>query len=292
MVGSADRDRDGAGTLRAPRIYAATDCEQPEYYRFLNAHIAAYTSRSPAKESANEDAMAVIPVDHDAGVLIVADGVGGMPQGSSASRIAVQTLVDALSGVHNTAQMREAILDGIEQANRSILESRSGAAATLCVAEISGTTVRPYHVGDALVLITGQRGRLKFQNIPHSPVGYAVEAGLLHEDDAVHHEERNLVSNVVGDGEMRIDVGPAIDMAARDTLLLASDGLADNLYIDEIVNHIRVGRLPGVAEKLSQACRRRMTNPNGNKPAHPDDLSFLIMRRDGLSRAAQISMAF
>ena len=85
MVGPVDQVRDRTGAVRTPRIYAGTDCEQPEHFRFLSARVAAYTRRSPAKQSANEDAMAVIPVDDDAGVLIVSDGVGGMPQGSSAS---------------------------------------------------------------------------------------------------------------------------------------------------------------------------------------------------------------
>lgn len=292
MVAPTDPVQTGTSVLQSARLYAETDCRQPDHYRFLGGRATAFTHRSPVKHSANEDAMALVPVTQDAGVLIVADGVGGMPQGHSASRITVQTLMEALAKVRQASHIREAILDGIEHANRGILESRTGAAATLCVVEVSGPVIRPYHVGDVFVLLTGQRGRLKFQNIPHSPVGYAVEAGLLHEDDAVHHEERNLVSNVVGDADMRIDIGPAITMAARDTLLLASDGLADNLYVDEIVNHIRVGPLLTVASTLAATCKQRMMAPVGDKPGHPDDLSFIVMRLNGRSRSPQITMAF
>lgn len=53
-----------------------------------------------------------------------------------------------------------------------------GAATTLAVVKLSGRTIRPYHVGDPMILLTGQRGRIKHQNIAHSPVGYAVEAGM------------------------------------------------------------------------------------------------------------------
>ena len=41
--------------------------------------IVAYTARSPDKETENEDTVAAIPYGHDAVVLAVADGVGGLP---------------------------------------------------------------------------------------------------------------------------------------------------------------------------------------------------------------------
>jgi len=54
-----------------------------------------------------------------------------------------------------------------------------GSATTVVVAEIQQRQLRTYYVGDSLVLLTGQRGRLKFQNTSHSPVGYAWSPGLL-----------------------------------------------------------------------------------------------------------------
>ena len=68
----------------------------------------------------------------------------------------------------------------------------------------------------------------------------AVESGMLDEDEAVHHEERHLISNVVGADDMRIEIGLSINMAAKDTLLLASDGLFDNLYLNEIIETNRI----------------------------------------------------
>ena len=47
----------------------------------------------------------------------------------------------------------------------------AGSATTLAVAEVVGQTVRTYHVGDSPIWVFGQRGRLKLQTVPHSPVG-------------------------------------------------------------------------------------------------------------------------
>ena len=47
-------------------------------------------------------------------------------------------------------QLRGAILNGIEAANRSIRELGCGAATTLALVEIQDRTIRPYHVGDSV----------------------------------------------------------------------------------------------------------------------------------------------
>ena len=114
-----------------------------------------------------------------------------------------------------------------------------GAASTLAIVEVQDGTARPYHVGDSAILITGQRGRVKVQTVPHSPVGYAVESGMLDAAEAMHHEERHVVSNVVGSDDMRIEIGSALSLSPRDTILLASDGLSDNLLAEEIIDFAR-----------------------------------------------------
>ena len=92
------------------------------------------------------------------------------------------------------------------------------------------------------------------------------------------HEDRNLISNVIGSEEMRIEIGPTLELARRDTLLLASDGLSDNLYPREIVEAVRKGRLARAGEHLLATCRRRMQNPDGSNPSKPDDLTFVAYR--------------
>jgi len=148
----------------------------------------------------------------------------------------------------------------------------------MAIAEIQGRTVRPYHVGDSMILVVGQRGKTKLQTISHSPVGYAVEAGLLDETEAMHHDQRHLVSNLIGTPDMRIEVGSTIELGRYDTLLLASDGLFDNLHTEEIVERIRKGPLKRVMRTLVEDCRRRMQQPEEGQPSKPDDLTFVVFR--------------
>ena len=265
--------------LSVPLLYSETDLGQVEHYAFASGQAAVFSARSPFKETVNEDAVALIPVGKGAGVLVIADGLGGLPAGEVAARLALTTLEEALSGVtEDGMSLREAILDGIERAKANILALGTGCATTLAVVELQERVMRSYHVGDSLIMLVGQRGKLKFQSVSHSPVGYAVEAGLLDEAEAVHHEERNVVSNVIGTPEMRIDVGPAIELAPRDTLLVASDGLPDNLYVEEIAARVKAGPLQAVAETLVRDCRERMERSLQDRPSHPDDLSVILYR--------------
>ena len=246
-------------------------------YRIGPGTAAVFTSRAPDKDTPNEDSAALIPVNPEVAVLVVADGVGGQPSGEVASAIAVSTLKVRIADSRNSpGDLREPILSAIEDANARIIEDGGGAATTLAIVEIHARFMRPYHVGDSMILVTGQRGKVKLETVSHSPVGYAVESGILSEADAIHHEERHLVSNVVGSRDLHVSVGIPFRMSARDTLVLATDGLFDNLHKEEIVELTRRGPLPQCADKLRVLAAQRMSG--GQKLAKPDDMTFILYR--------------
>ena len=258
--------------------YSQAELGQPEVIDFAFGKAVVYTNKSPAKDTPNEDSVSLIGLDDKTAVFMVADGLGGQPDGDAASKIGINTIEKIVSQTPDHTNLRDAILDGLEKANINIQHKTPGAATTLLAVEFQNGTIRPYHVGDSMVLVTGQRGKIKLQSVPHSPVGYAVESGLLDENEAVHHEERHLVSNVVGSDEMRIEIGSTITLSKYDTLIMSSDGLFDNLYVNEIIEISRKGRLETAAQHLVELARGRMTNPQPGSPSHADDLSFILFR--------------
>jgi serine/threonine protein phosphatase PrpC len=252
-----------------------------------SAWLAAFMSRrNPFKTGPNEDALGLFQVDGSSGVFAVADGCGGMRGGELAAKLALQSLEESLAN-NDTSRLRAAILDGIEHANEAIRGLKLGAACTLAVVEWQDGMVRPYHVGDAKIVVTGGMGRIRYQSICHSPVGFAVESGWLHADDAMHHEDRHLVSNVVGCERMRIEIGPAIRLGPRDTVVLASDGLFDNVSIAEGVEWLRKGSLAESVHQLSRISSERMMGVAG-APCKPDDVSLIAIRpKAAAKRSAQ-----
>jgi serine/threonine protein phosphatase PrpC len=263
------------------------DMGTPQIVPFAEGRAAIFSARSPDKRSANQDAAGLLALDGERGVLVVADGLGGQPGGDSASKITLGCLETAVrhASEHGTP-MRGAILDALENANRRVMELGIGAATTFAALEVAGATLRPYHVGDSGILVVGQRRKVKLQTISHSPVGYAVEAGLLDEHEAMHHDDRHVVSNMVGAADMRIEVGSPIRLAPRDTALLATDGLFDNLNPAEVVDIVRTGPLDRAANDLARRTAERMRAPAAQGPSKPDDLTFVLYRRDARSSKA------
>jgi serine/threonine protein phosphatase PrpC len=240
----------------------------------------AYSCRDPDKESENEDTVAIIPYGPGAAVLVVADGAGGLPAGKRASLTAVTTLAASLhSSMHETALLRTAILNGIEAANTAVLGLANGSATTMTVITIEGVLARSYQIGDSEAIVVGQRGVIKLQTTAHSPTGFAVEAGFLDQRDALHHEERHLVSNFLGTNDMRIDVGAMLKLSPRDTVIVASDGLMDNVHVDEIIDCVRTGPLTDAASKVTDLARKRMHLVREGQPSKPDDLSLILFRK-------------
>ncbi len=262
----------------AVQVFTDADMSEPWSLSLPGGEAVVY-SRRCAGEEQNQDAAGCFVLEAG-GVLAVADGMGGQPGGASASRIVIESLAETLLGMAgNGGGVRAAILDAVEEANRRVLELGIGAGTTLAAAELLVDSLRSYHVGDSEILVVGQRGRIKLQTVSHSPVGYAVEAGMLDDEEAIHHDERHLVSNLVGSSEMRIEVGSALGLAPRDTVLLATDGLFDNLLQPEIIDGIRVRPLVEVARSLAASAVQRMDEPVDGQPSKPDDLTFILYRR-------------
>lgn len=270
-----DTDPPPAGLVHR---FPGPDMEAPERLPLAGGEACVFSTRAPGKETPSQDAAGVVCAGEEICLLVVADGVGGMQAGDVAAQCAVREMERAVTALGPQESLREAVLNGIEAANAAIQASGTGGGTTIAVVEIQGRSIRPYHVGDATVLVLGQRGRVKLQTVSHSPVGYAIESGLLDEGEAIHHEDRHVISNAVGAEGMRIEVGASLELAARDTVVVASDGLFDNLYVEEIVECVRKGPLEAAADALARRTLERMGNVREGVPSKPDDLTFVLYR--------------
>ena len=240
----------------------------------------AFSERSPEKETDNEDAALVYKYSKSQTILAVADGAGGLPSGKQASQLAIRSLHDALVEIDSESEtlLRSAIITGIDRGNRAIRDLGVGAGTTMTVVAIESGLIRAFHVGDSGALVTGSRGKLKFQTIAHSPTGYAVASGMMEDDEALQHKDRYYVSNLLGTEDVRIEIGMSVNLATQDTVIIASDGLTDNLTTDEIVETIRKGALSDAAKKLHTTAQERMQNTASGIPSKPDDLTFVLYR--------------
>jgi len=286
VTGKASPEKVPGATLEKARLFVGDADVEREVLTTHLGEIAIVSIADQEKSGPNEDSAAIIPVNDQYLVLIVADGVGGMAGARRASNLTVETIRTHITNIDETngPRLRTAILDGIEAANRAVLDLGTGSASTLALAELGPGYVRTYHVGDSILLMCGQRGVLKLLTIPHSPVGFAMEAGLIDESEALQHAELNLIFNVIGSADMRIEIGSEIPIAARDSLLLASDGLTDNVLQDEIINAIRAGPTGEALSAIMDLAQDRMTKEKPGQPSKPDDCTAILFRPRGSLR--------
>lgn len=264
--------------LHQPFLIQEQNAEQFYHFTTETLEVIAYSAVSPEKETPNEDCLAIVPLPGGECILAIADGAGGTRQGGDASKLAVNNLQEALQDTATDMDTRARILTAFERANAQIMEIGVGASTTLAVIESSNGRIRPYHAGDSMIMVVGLRGHIKYQTVPHSPTGYAVEAGLLEEDAALHHEDRHLVTNMLGHGDLRVEIGSLVELARYDTIVIGSDGLYDNLYKEEIIERIRKGPIRQAARRLARDVRERMITEKARHPSKADDLSFMIIR--------------
>ena len=208
-------------------------------------------------------------------LLGVADGVGGSPGGAAAASVAIDTLA---STVAPDRPIAASVLSAFETADRVARSARGIGMTTLLVAEIADRRLQLYNAGDSEAIVVGGRGRVKLRTVVHSPVGYQVAAGVLGRAEALHHEARHVISNVVGSPGLRVEVGPRLSLKPRDTVALATDGLFDNVTERDLSTHLKSADLAAGAADLFALARRRMLDPADGEPSKPDDIALIAFR--------------
>ena len=250
--------------------------KKAEAVELEHAEAVCFSTRSPTKMTPNEDSLAIIPVDEETTVLVVADGLGGMAAGEKASKLLVNCIIESLS--NNVVSVRESILNGVDNANQQLVDSKQDSGTTVSIAEIKGNKLRTYHAGDSLILLSTGHAKPKYLAMSHSPISYAVACGAIDAEKAMCHPERNLISNYVGCLDMHINIGPLLELSKFDTLILSSDAVSDNLYDDEICDHISNESLLEGTEELIEQCKKNMKEPSPDRVCHPDDFTLITYR--------------
>lgn len=236
----------------------------------------------------NEDNIAIAP---EAGLVVVADGMGGHRAGEVASRLAVEAIrrhiLDTLTGlepVGDDGGLEVALVrDAIQQANRAIYECAreqpeyAGMGSTVVVTLFYGDRLCVGHVGDSR-LYRFRDTILEQVTEDHSVVQELVSRGLVTAEEARQSVSKNLVTRALGiDPEVEVDVAE-YDVYDDDVYLLCSDGLNDVLADGDIelmlTEHGRD----------IEATARAMVD-TANARGGPDNISVILVRaRRGFAR--------
>lgn len=188
--------------------------------------------------SGNEDNFLV---DHQRGVFIVADGMGGHAAGEVASDMAVDIIARQTEGIRKLGDeaASERMGEAIRSANAAIFErtlaehDKRGMGTTVTVMVLFARKYLIGQVGDSRAYLL-RDGKLAQITKDHSYVQEQVDAGLLTPEQARTHPYSNVITRCVGANE---EVVPDIyygSIRSDDIILLASDGLTGMLDDDHL----------------------------------------------------------
>lgn len=235
----------------------------------------------------NEDQIAIAP---EAGLAIVADGMGGHRAGEVASRLAVETithhivnrLTEARANSNGSIEVM-AVRDAIQQANEAIYNRAranpeyEGMGSTIVVALFYGDKLCVGHVGDSR-LYRYRDTILEQVTEDHSVVQELVSRGLVTAEEARVSISKNLVTRALGiDPAVEAEISEH-DVYDDDVYLLCSDGINDVLADGDIEMMLTEhGRNLDTTVKA-------MVN-TANERGGPDNISVILVRvRGGFER--------
>jgi serine/threonine protein phosphatase PrpC len=188
--------------------------------------------------SNNEDAVHV-----GERLLVVADGMGGLPAGELASEILVRAL-SVVDKMPDTGEPLQDLLAALQTANERIEAAvaddaeREGMGTTVTALLLAGDRIAALNVGDSRCYLS-RDGQLTQLTRDDTYVQALVDQGVLTPDDARRHPQRALVTQAVQGGDFRPG-GRMVPVRPGDRFLLCSDGLTDYVADEVIGQTLRV----------------------------------------------------
>jgi PPM family protein phosphatase len=183
-------------------------------------------------------------------VITVCDGMGGHNGGSTASEIAVKTVIDDVAKAHRLDDPVQVLKDAISHANRAIMEagekdpSLRGMGTTLTAAIVSSRCVTVAHIGDSRIYQL-RGGEKVFRTNDHSQVFEMVKAGLMDEEAARTSSNSNIILKALGITE---EIEPEIaelPYVAGDRFILCTDGFWNPFPEEHFIKLVSEGRNVG-----------------------------------------------
>ncbi len=225
----------------------------------------------------NED---YVWVHDQAGVYIVADGMGGHEAGDVASRLSAtsvgQSLVMALPDTPNTPVAMSAMMTGaIEKANHVVRQASAEAAqvrrmgATIVVVVTRLPQVYIAHAGDARVYLATETDFVQLTD-DDSWVAQLAASGIISDAERNNNRLSHIITKAIGQGAPVDATITHITVQPGNWLLMCSDGLWNMVDDEQIFAVIQHEKEPAaVVKSLVQAA-----NEAGGK----DNISVIALK--------------
>lgn len=214
----------------------------------------------------NQDAYSAWQTEHYT-AAVVCDGMGGTLGGQVASRIAVETFQQELTGAigpdMEPQQVSQIVLYAVSRANAAIRKAAQEEPAyekmgtTLVGAVCMGDQVLICNIGDSRAYQLNAEGIRQISR-DHSVVENMVERREITAAEARNHPSRNLITRALGPDERSQTDTFSLTWQAGDVILLCTDGLVNTVSDQEMLFEVIHNEdMDGCPERLLEISHRR-----------------------------------
>ncbi len=215
----------------------------------------------------NEDFCGHFVEGPSSAIFVVADGVGGYEGGEVASRMAVETTLEAYRESPEAWGPIKRLQRAVQRANIEIhnraltVPELRRMATTLTAVVIDRGKLAAAHVGDCRLYVI-RYGKVNQMTKDHTWVGERVRMGLLTTAQARDHPERSALNRSLGH-ELIVSVDRiSMPLMQGDRLILCTDGLYNVLDERELELLTREGAAAEVCRDVVDKANARGTADN------------------------------
>lgn len=211
------------------------------------------------------------------GCILVCDGMGGARSGNIASAMAAQRFAQVVSTLNGSPGER--LTQAVKEANAVVYQRGLqdldcwGMGTTLVAALVNEREAHIVNVGDSRCYHISE-GRIWQVTQDHSLVAELVTLGQITPEEAKSHPNRNIITRALGtEPEVKGDLYLE-PMKPGDRLLLCSDGLSNEVSLEELLKAAGTGDARSCCEQLLKKALER---------GAPDNVTTVILVTAGES---------
>lgn len=194
----------------------------------------------------NEDESRILVNAHNDVLMVVCDGMGGNKKGDYASHNIIKALTDSFSskkvffGVKSVKLWINHVLHNVNKEIYNLgssSEEYKSMGSTVVIAFLHKDKLIVANCGDSRCYILN-KDEFKQVSEDHTYVNYLYNSGQINKEDIKTHPKRHLLTNAIG-------IYPSLSIEYKvlnynkETILLCSDGLYNNIKENDIENILR-----------------------------------------------------